>query len=248
LKKELGYFSGLLSIIMVTLLFWNTSTSYAALIDPHAYAKQDRNDIVSEGSKMVLNTGAEDLTSNWSSTNKYSFITKEMWVILSKTTDGAVKEWIEIGQVDGGVNGSYHAGHFTAVKRYQNGQLTYTEKTLGTSGGTSGAYTYEVKYGGKSSTGYDKWNLYINGFYQDFWTVPFTQSIGQHVGIESNDSMNRFTSGTKISNVDYLKNGTYYRWSSATNADYNSLNWSSSFQYSSSSNTNTVTFTSAGGV
>ncbi|MDQ6423394.1 hypothetical protein RB620_28665 [Paenibacillus sp. LHD-117] len=245
MKRKLVYYNGLLSIIMATLLFLNTSTSHAALIEPHAYAKQDRNDISSESSKMVLNTGAEDLTSTWSSTNKNSFITKEMWVILSKTSDGQAKEWIEVGQVKGGVNGSYHDGHFTAVKRYQNGQLTYTESTIGT-GGTSGSFTYEIKYGGKSSLGYDKWNIYINGFYQTFWTVPFIKSVAQHVGIESNDNLNKFKTGTKISNVAYLKDGTYYLWGSATNGDDNSLNWSSNFQFNSNTNSNTVTFSNGG--
>lgn len=248
MKGKLVYFNGFFSIIMASLLFWNVPTSYAALIDPHAYAQQQRTDIVSDSSRMVLNTGAEDLTSNWSSSNPDSFITKEMWVVLSKTPAGDPQEWIEMGQVRGGVNKQFHNGHFTAVKRYQNGQLLFTESVIGTSGSTSGSYTYEIAYGGKSSLGYDKWNLYINGSYQTFWTVPYTQSVGQTVGIETNDSLSSFKTGTKISNVDYLKNGTWWRWTSAVNGDSNVLGWSSSFVYNSTANTNTVTFTNAGGV
>lgn len=195
---------------------------------------------------MTLNTGAEDLESTWSSTNNDSFITKEMWVIFSMDSNGDPKEWVEVGQVKGGVNDLYHDGHFTGVKRYENGKLLFTEKKLG-NGGTTGSYTYELKYGGKSSLGYDKWEVYIGGVYQTFWTVPFTQGIAQHVGIESNDTLNQFDSGTKISNVYYTKNGTLYKWNTATNGDSNSLNWSSSFT-NGTGNSNTVTLTNAGGV
>jgi hypothetical protein len=234
-------------MLLAALLFVETTTLYAAIIDPHAYTKRDRDNIVSQASRMSLDTGAEDLTSNWSSSNPYSFITKEMWVIFSTDTSGQPNQWIEIGQVKGGVNKNYWNGHYEAIKRYQNGSLIYTETPLSYSGDT-GPASYEISYGGKSSLGYDFWNVYINGINYDYWTIPFISSIAQHVGIESNDSLNTFKTGTKITNIGYTKDGTSYWWTSSMNGDSNYLNWSSTFQYDSTSNTNSAVFTGSGGV
>lgn len=100
-----GIFS-VLTILCLTIGSTGTP-AYASLLSPHAYAEQHNS---------ATNYGG------YAENNNQGFITDEMWSVFSNEN-----YWIEVGDVDGVLNGNYWAGHYAA----KNDSSGYTEYAIG---------------------------------------------------------------------------------------------------------------------
>lgn len=174
---------------------------------------------------------ADDLSGG----NTSAFVTKEMWVTM---TDSCNK-WIEVGSVDGVINGGYWNGAYWALQRSATGWDYYEEaiqpKYL------SGEHNFEIQWTGSL------WQVVVDGVVKKSVTSEGSTSAQDlQVGVETNDTAPSFVSGTFMSCLEYLApDNTYswYYWPWYLNADNNTLGWHSSFNPSSSTCGNRATFT-----
>ena len=217
--RVVALFAALLGII--------ASSSTAARADfilPHQYVEQDF-DTTLDGGYYEAVAGQEDLTNPNqlaydSVNNQYSFINKEMWLNVSKSTDhtcnfGANHCWLEAGDTAGGLQTSTGvtawAGHYFAIARNDG---TYYEEPIGTSGVT-GTHTFEIAYGTNGI-----WEIYIDGaLSRQISSMSYFGSgdgYSLHAGIESDNTNNTYKSGTYEDALQYRYNSgsgvTWYYW------------------------------------
>lgn len=148
-----------------------------------------------------------------------------MWVPFASGS-----QWIEIGDVDGSVNGNYWAGHYMAVKS----STGYTEYTIGSSYSFSG-HSFEVQL-----TTPNTWVGYVDYNKVMTFTMPFTSSFSTRCWIETNVSNGAFTSGIQEASLQYKDaSEVWHNWTSAVKTDTNSLGFTSAY----TSSTNRITFT-----
>lgn len=229
----------LVGIAVFGLAFVGAPTcGFASPLNPHAYAQETTDPIdcstttPNYGGYFSSSNSADDLSGGSAS----AFVTKEMWVTMADSCN----KWIEVGSVDGTMNGAYWNGAYWAMQRSSTG-FDYYEETIQPEY-ISGIHNFEVQWTGSA------WQVVVDGAAKKTVTTEGSTSAQSLIaGIETNDSATAFTSGTFMSCLEYLApDNTYswYYWSSYLNADSNSLGWSSSFSESASSNCyNRATFT-----
>lgn len=197
----------------------------AAIINPHAYAIQRINAIY-YGGYFYNPYGQIDLNSRYSSNTHHEFITNEMWNVFS-TSDGG--RWIEVGEVDGVLNGNYWAGHFLAIQD----DVGYREYAIGSNFSSTG-HSFEIQ-----KIGYNKWGVYVDFNKVMDFSIPYSKVSYMDIGIETNTTTASFTNGMYNSAIQYLNSGsTWTKATSATREDYNPFNWISTYN----SSTNRITY------
>lgn len=161
--------------------------------------------------------GSDVLYSNWSTSNRGSFITNEEWIANADS-----KTWVETGDVAGSINGNYYKGPFVARQS------------------TAGYAEYAVNDGAHMDVDYEihrvngSWVVMVNGAQIESFNMgsTFTPTVMQ-VGIESNDNENYFDfpSATDEYLYYYDQNDNTKNWSIANviNNDDNNLNWWSAY-------------------
>lgn len=222
MKSKASLFLCILTMISIyTSIFAN-----ASYLDPHAYIMEyvDGNGTGVYGGYFETSYGQEYLYSNWSYWNYKSFITNEMWIDFV-----AGHQWIELGDVDGSVNGSYWNGHYLAFQYFDLDQgYVYKEYTIGSAGPT-GKHRYELQH-----IGNDVWRAYIDGstVATITWDSPFSNY--QSIGMETNDSKSTFVSNIYDTYMQYKGvDNLWHHWGFGEpyNLDSNNLGWSSFFSW-----------------
>lgn len=219
-------------------LFGTTTSSSGSALDPHAYAQQSTDAIdcststPNYGAYFSSSNSADDLSGGSTS----AFITKEMWLTMADSCN----KWIEVGSVDGALNGGYWNGGYWASQRSATG-FDYYEEAIQPEY-ISGVHNFEIQWTGSA------WEVDVDGAAKKTITTEGSTSAQSIIaGIETNDSATTFTSGTFMSCLEYLApDNTYswYYWPSPLNGDSNSLGWSSSYtENASASCYNRATFT-----
>ncbi|MCM8711230.1 hypothetical protein M2651_09330 [Clostridium sp. SYSU_GA19001] len=203
-------------LLFFILVFFPIVSVKASYIPNHAYAQQ-HNSLTNYGGYFYNPYGQSSLISNFDSLNNYAFITNEMW-----TAFGDSSQWIEVGDVDGNLNGNYWAGHFTAVQPQDPNK--YQEYSIGSNYASSG-HSFEIQYLGSFW-----WGVYVDYQLAIKFYMPFDYSTFTQVGIETNNTAATFSNGIYNANMQYKDlSGTWHNWYSSLNYDINNLNWTSNY-------------------
>lgn len=206
-----------------------TAQSAAAQCNSHATLRS-ASGLSHEGAYMSSVTTTMD--ANWSTTQR-PFVLKTLWA----TTDSS-GSWVEVGFMDGDLNGSDHYGYYTA---YGTSTGTYAEFTVSGFSTTPGqTHNFQVQY-----IGGNYWRAYVDfTTVKDYWMSSTSGSFAQ-VGFETGAVSAPYTSFT-WTNPNYTTAHQYKTSGGVWN------NWASGSTYTSNGCTNsafmpTASFGTTGG-
>lgn len=203
----------------------------ASLISPHAYAVY-HNANKNHGGYFYNSSGQKDLFGAYAANGNNGFITDEMWCVFPNHN-----YWIEVGDMDGVLNGNYWAGHYAA----KNDASGYTEYSIGSEfSGCGNSFRINL-------TDPNTWVVYVNGIAQLTFTEPYSEFDYTDIGIETNNTDSSFTNGISSTTLQMysIYNDCWPNWTNngVTNRDNNTLGWHSTYSASSIRINNKITFT-----
>jgi hypothetical protein len=159
-----------------------------------------------------------NLNANWSSTN-HVFVLKTLW---TRTDPNA--SWVEVGFMDGDLNGSNYHGFYTAYGvRDSGGNITnYSEFTVSGISTTVGqTHNFEVQY-----IGSNYWRAYVDATtVKDYYFSSTSGGGAVTTGWETGGPTSPYTNFTydspnSTSSQEYQDtSGVWHNWSSGTTSE-----------------------------